>query len=888
MLFSSLFLFVGQIHAFVGTSDPNQYSILFQYEEVANASGQANIRYPMCIPQEKQNTPEATRFLSEANKVANEWNAHTKAALGAEWPVERITFYTEVAEDDCRNKRHQLESGLTVHPVMINIHGGTVFNGGPFSLGPTESHFDNIERFYTIFLHEYGHTLGLADDYKGMSIQGGRPPSMMKMHEELQEEDKHALRFIWNKRKDPDNIQCPSTHFFIDDGYLNIFWGANAMSCLPYLKDNILGNAHLQEYQIEDPDNCVIFMDDPNADLSLFNGNKGDQARYREQNPEEYFTGSAIHPPICLDENNEGLIPISVLLTIDQANKADSLWVGKNIHTNIRFLKEQDNGRYHTVKEEHISYPFAWFDNLWFTYDQEVGREIPMHVDAMIVSIVDNKKEMTTPNIADVDEALSQQINTSSWPTPQIIEDIKANQTGSNCSALDITTSGIYAISRDTFSDQQVYCEVDDDGKKWTYLGYVSDTGIFKSVFHLQRGVSQVENPSHQGEHWLENENIYRYIMDLSRTDHYHASSLSGYSNGLSSKMEDNEMLIKVMDYHNGPKIYLKYEKDFSYFNDKYHRICEDNKTFDGLQLKIDWPNEDWAEFSNPAQWPDNQYFDAEISCPIRGLSEAQHIEFTYTDKTLGKNGVAFSFQQNLSYGLKLHNDEWTTRYPPEPLNALYARRNYQSWLFINDTEAVIYQPDNNDTPNDNDDNPDGDNNEPGDDQSGDNNPGTDQPADNNPGNDQPGDNDPVNDDGDTDSEDGDSDQGGNIPNDGDSDSSDTIDIRLSNFIINQLLNRSSGKQPVLHFGITVNSVSAKLYTMTIANSGDISESDNIQGAYLYYDRDKNGAIDINSSDEQISIEEFTAGNRELTFQLSEPLTLENGFSRFFIIYDMQ
>ena len=675
------------------TSDMGNSSIIWSFLDIQKKDMSRNISYPVCYPEDKVGTEAGRIFLEELNAVADLWNQHAKSAIGNEWPIDQVAFHTNISRNDCNRQKFLHESGATVKPLQIHVKPSGLFDAGNHRLRPNEHHFSQIKNVRNIFLHEYGHVMGLADDYKGSSIQGGRPPSMMKMHITLQEEDKFALKHVWEHRGNYSNAKCPDTHFTIDEGYRGIYWAAGSKSCLPYLKDNIVNNPDLAKYNISNPDNCIIFLEDSNADIGKFGGNVGQQERYREQNPEEYFTGAPIYSPICLESDNSGnLEPLSVFLNVDDMRKADSLWVGNNVHVNVRMLQKQNNGRYLTVKEDHVYYPFAWYHSQWISFDLDEGRELPLDVDGLSVNIIDRKKEMIEPNIPPLNLNRSAELNPTSWLDSGALQKALNHRLGSSCASLDIQESGTYLISRDALSDQHVYCEVNEQ-ERWTYIGHAHDMSIFKPFFHLNRGIPQVDDPSHENSTW-DQDGHGGFVMDHQRTRSYHGNNSGSYTNGLPSKLNDDEMLIKVDDYYHGPKVYLKYDENIAFFNDKYHRICEDDNTYD-VQLKIDWPDSDRASWNNNELWPDNVYHDAQIKCEDRSPL-SQQVNLIYTNKNLGDNGDAVSFRLNLAYGIKLHNDEWNIdnpiQDPVEPWRA--AKKNRQSWIYVrNSSESPLPSP---------------------------------------------------------------------------------------------------------------------------------------------------------------------------------------------------
>lgn len=661
-------------NAFLAGPNSDQ-SIAWSYVALAQGKLNQDITYPLCLPSDVDEELRAT-FLEVSNSVADEWNEHTKKAIGDEWPINSIRFYTNVPVEDCEAKSHLHASGVTIKPLEIVLRENGAFDAGNHRLRPRYNQFNDIRNWYPIYMHEFGHILGLADDYKGWSEQGGRPPSMMKMHVALQEEDKAALKFMWNNRNGMGDTQCPDTHFLVDDGYHGIFFAAGAKSCLPYLKDNVVNNPHLAQYNISNPDNCIIFMDDPNTERFLTAGSHHDRIKiesYREQNFDEYFAGAPVHPPICLSEKDaEGkLEPLSVLLNTDNINRADSMWVGKNVHVNIRMLQKQAQGRYITVEEDKYYYPFAWFHNEWSTYNKRTNETQYKDYDAYSISIVDKDKEMVESNIAPLNLQRSAELNPLNWFEPEVIEQMFSQEVGNSCANLNISQSGTYHISRDALSDQEVYCKLDDKATtekapSWTYVGFADGMATFKSFFHYTSGNIKVAE-------------LHTHLNEEG----------TSYSNALSSKLKDDEMLIKIRDFKNGPKVFLKYDHENPFFNNMKHRICEDRNTYD-LQVKVDWPDSEREQWSNQDRWPDNQYHDAELYCSFAG-PQFQNVTLRYKDETLGhiRNNEILEFRLNLAFGVSVRNDEWKQSNPPaNPINPnRMAKKHQKSWWFVRNSQ---------------------------------------------------------------------------------------------------------------------------------------------------------------------------------------------------------
>ena len=694
-LFFGILMAANLANAFASSGIANR-SIFWSYLNINNNTPTRTISYPVCYSKEVD-PQERRKFLEELNKVARVWNEHTKSAIGSEWTFDQVIYHNNISTEDCNRKQFRHESGASVRPLLINIRPGP-FSASNHQLNMSENEFNGIENSWSGFLHEYGHVLGLSDDYKGSSLQGGRPPAMMKMHNELQEEDKFALKHVWDNRADylrgnHADVKCPETHFEIDEGYRGIYWANGSKSCLPYHKSNIENNIDLARYNISNPDNCIIFLEDSNSDIGKFGGNVFKQEQYRENNPDQYFDGVPIYAPICLDsDSSDNLAPLSVFLNVDDMRKADSLWVGNNVHVNVRMLQKQGNGRYLTVKEDHVYYPFAWYHSQWISFDLDEGKELPLDVDALSINILDRTKEMVQANIAPLDLTRSAELNGSDWLGGENLQSLLEKRLGDSCSKLDIDASGTYIISRDALSDQQVYCEV-NEGEKWTYVGHGHDMSTFKPFFHLNRGIPQVEDPSHENATWDQNGHG-DFVFDHQRTRSYHGNNSGTYTNGLPSKINDDQMMIKVDDFYRGPKVYIKYDTGLEFFNDKYHRICEDNKTYD-VQLKIDWPDRQRAVWNNKARWPDNVYHDAQIRCQDRTPTH-QQVNFVYDNKNLGDNGNVMSFRLNLAYGIKLHNDEWNQDNPIQNPTESWrvAKKNRRSWIYVrNSVESPLPTP---------------------------------------------------------------------------------------------------------------------------------------------------------------------------------------------------
>ena len=626
-VFISLAFFSHYTKSFTYSAELSSFSILEDYYLMALNSLDGHISYPLCL----KNTEPKEDSIDYLTYSANEWNEATRKAvesLNQEWPVKSISFHISC----------EVEDGFRpLDFIILDRMGGTA---GDHTLElSTGIYMDSPSRHRTTYLHEYGHVLGLSDDYKGSAEQGNRPPSMMKMHNDIQPEDITALATLWKYRNNRREAQCPDGYFKIDE-YEKVAGVSNSVfTCIPYIRHEVTNNID---------DDCIAFFDDDERDQGL-----------RENNPQNYFR-DMIGEPICLGGQEKSLI----LPFQDAGNLPDSLWVGDKVHVQIRGLVlTQNNTRYLTINDKYIEYPWAW---LHLPLEKKDERYQGEEITAIAINILSKDKTMTSDNIPDIDFLTSKSWSGSRWD--QRIEQMSNHVPGKSCAHLLASDpslrniDGIYRISRDGVSDQEVFCDMTTDGGGWTYMSYYSGEGRLGPIFYRKVGDFRYD-PSHpkhsDGKNWEDDERRRAEVLDRVGWTHYNTVA---YSNGLASKLNDNELMIRIHDYENGPRYFFKYDRKFPLFNEKYspctHRVVDELEVKTGV---------------------DSQYENGNVLCEV---DHEAHRQLRF----MRNNEVVLDLKQNWAYGLHPFDNDFllrnTTRTSPK-------ERGYQGWFFIRDTEAL-------------------------------------------------------------------------------------------------------------------------------------------------------------------------------------------------------
>ncbi|WP_185236432.1 fibrinogen-like YCDxxxxGGGW domain-containing protein [Teredinibacter franksiae] len=622
--------------AFTYTPDGQSKTILKSYLVAAEQQGR-NIQYPFCFGGESVDEETlATMKLESAavlTEVANGWNVVTKQVmsdLNENWPVDSINFVYSCTPNN----------GLKVVTLNVSIKGG--MSAGNHSIRAASSAFATAPLHISAFYHEYGHLLGLPDDYKGAWEQAARPPSMMKMHNELQPEDRVSLRTMWQYRDTPTQAQCPEGYFTIDQAERTGGVGDGLITCIPYIRHEITDAIG---------DSCIAFFDDNERDWAT-----------REQNPQNYFRNQ-IGDAMCIDGQSTSLIlPFS-----HESELPDSVWVGKNVKAQIRGLyRASQNERFLTITENILLYSYAWFHYAYEPRFKQKGGYEGLSISALAVDILPIDDTISEETIADIDVPASKKWSAGAWDNS--IEALSMNVPGRSCSHLLANDAvlknkdGVYRISRDKYSDQEVFCDMTTDGGGWTYVSYLSGEARIDTVFYKKHGVFQL-NPMHpakpDGSHWEDDDAERRFVLGSEGYENYNTQA---YSNGLPAKLSDNEMMLRIHDYQSGPNLFLKYAKDFPLFNLRKHDLCMLQQP-EELLLK---------------QAVNDNYEVGEISCP---RNHRAHREIFFS-----KNGERIvSMKKKWAHGVRMFDEAFVAE---NPTRTQPKERGYRAWVFVRDTEA--------------------------------------------------------------------------------------------------------------------------------------------------------------------------------------------------------
>jgi hypothetical protein len=190
------------------------FSILKEYKAASVQQSTANITYPFCVYSNYDQPISAAKresYRQTMQKVVNRWNSALVGQPG--WPVQSITLKLVGTSTSCPDT----SSSRKVYKVM----GDKTTNRGSASVseylnvaGKTE--FD--QESYVRELHEYGHQVGLGDDYTEAGYQQpvDQPPGIMNncwILTDLTDDDVSSVRHIWARVNDPANApKCPANY----------------------------------------------------------------------------------------------------------------------------------------------------------------------------------------------------------------------------------------------------------------------------------------------------------------------------------------------------------------------------------------------------------------------------------------------------------------------------------------------------------------------------------------------------------------------------------------------------------------------------------------------------------------------------------------------------
>jgi hypothetical protein len=190
----------------------SSFSILKEYKAASVQQGKANITYPFCVYSNYDQPISSVKresYRQTIQKAVNRWNSALVGQPG--WPVQSITLQLVGTSTSCPD----LSSGRKVYKVMgdkTRTRGGAYVSTYLNVAGQPE--FD--KETYSRELHEYGHQIGLADDYSepGYVQPVDQPPGIMKdcfTITDLTDDDVSSVRHIWALLNNPESApKCPA------------------------------------------------------------------------------------------------------------------------------------------------------------------------------------------------------------------------------------------------------------------------------------------------------------------------------------------------------------------------------------------------------------------------------------------------------------------------------------------------------------------------------------------------------------------------------------------------------------------------------------------------------------------------------------------------------